>query len=258
VAYAARWSLPNPACLLTGLFLAHFLAAGIVPARAESVIGLTTANSLVAFDSATPGAISAAIPITGIGAETIFDIDRRPENGLLYGFGSAGNLYLVDPITGAATLNAALTGVDLDPGGTRFSIDFNPTVDRLRIISNTGQNLRLTPGTGTTSVDGPLNGASTGAVSVAYTNNIGTATTTVLFYIGPTTPNSLFKHVQPEHRRAGLGGRFGGGQHSGCRIRHFGTLGDRLRDTVAADRQRFEPLHDQPDHWRRQPGRYDR
>ena len=35
-------------------------------------------------------------------------------------------------------------------------------------------------------------------------------------------------------------------------------LGDRLRHAVAADRQRFEPLHDQPDHGRRQPGRYDR
>ena len=75
--YAARWSLPIPAILLTGLFLAHCLAVGMAPARAESVIGLTTANSLVTFDSATPGAISAAIPITGIGAETIFDIDRR-------------------------------------------------------------------------------------------------------------------------------------------------------------------------------------
>jgi hypothetical protein len=50
VTCAARWPLPNPACLLTGFFLAHCLAVGIVPARAESVIGLTTANSLVTFD----------------------------------------------------------------------------------------------------------------------------------------------------------------------------------------------------------------
>ena len=209
--YAARWSLPNPACLLTGLFLAHFLAAGIVPARAESVIGLTTANSLVTFDSATPGAISAAIPITGVGAETIFDIDRRPANGLLYGLGSAGNLYLVDPITGAATLNATLTGVSLDPGATRFSIDFNPTVDRLRIISNTGQNLRLTPGTGTTSVDSPLNGASTGAVSVAYTNNPNSASTTTLYYIGPSTPTSLFNTSNPNAGVLDLVGALGVG-----------------------------------------------
>ncbi len=209
--YAARRSLPSPACLLTSIFLAHCVAVGATPARAELIISLTTANRLVTFDSATPGTTSPAIPITGIGAETIFDIDRRPANGLLYGFGSAGNLYVIDPITGAATLNAALTGVSLDPTAVRFGIDFNPIVDRLRIVSDSGQNLRLTPGTGTTTVDSPLNGASNAAVSVAYTNNTDTATTTMLFYIGPRTPDSLFNTFNPNAGVLGLVGALGVG-----------------------------------------------
>jgi hypothetical protein len=174
-----------------------FMALSSPPARAELIYGLTTANSLVTFDSATPGTVSSALAITGIGTESILDIDIRPANGLLYGLGSAGNLYSINTTTGQATLSASLTGVTLDPNATRFGIDFNPTVDRLRIVSNTGQDLRLTPGTGLTTVDTSLNGAATGAVSVAYTNNSGTATLTTLFYIGPSTPTTLFNTTNP-------------------------------------------------------------
>jgi hypothetical protein len=141
--HSTRWFPSNRACLVCCLSLAFSLAMDAAPVQAESVVGMTSTNSLVTFDSATPGIASAPIPITGIGAETIFDIDRRPANGLLYGLGSAGNLYLINPTTGAATLSATLTGVNLDPNATRFGIDFNPTVDRLRIVSNTGENMSL-------------------------------------------------------------------------------------------------------------------
>jgi hypothetical protein len=166
-------------------------------ADAEFLYGLTTTNSLVTFDSASPGSVSSPLAITGLGTETILDIDLRPANGLLYGFSSAGNLYSINTTTGLATLSASLTGVAIDPNATRVGIDFNTTVDRLRIVTNTGQDLRLTPGTGVTTVDTPLNGAATGAVSVAYTNNNGSATTTTLFYIGPSTPTTLFNTSNP-------------------------------------------------------------
>ena len=208
--YTTRWSLFIRPFLLICLSPAFDLTIGTVPVRAESVIGLTSANSLVTFDSSTPGVVSAAIPITGVGAETIFDIDRRPANGLLYGLGSAGHLYLINPTNGTATLNAALTGVNLDPNATRFGIDFNPTVDRLRIVSNTGQNLRLNPDTGATTIDGPLNGAGSGAVSVAYTNNdTDPATVTTLFYIGPSTPTDTFNTLDPNGGVLNLVGAMG-------------------------------------------------
>ena len=53
---------------------------------------LTNASALVTCDSATPGTVSAPIPITGIGSETIFDIDIRPADTQLYGLSSAGRI----------------------------------------------------------------------------------------------------------------------------------------------------------------------
>lgn len=40
--------------------------------------------------------------------------------------------------------------------GTLFGVDFNPAVDRLRIISDTGQNLGVNFQTSETNVDTPL------------------------------------------------------------------------------------------------------
>jgi hypothetical protein len=208
----SRWPLLSPASLPTCLSLACALIVAGSHARAELVFGLTTSNGLVSFDSATPGAASASVPITGIGAETILDIDRRPANGLLYGLSSAGKIYSINTTTGLATQNAALVGVSLDAAATRFGIDFNPTVDRLRIVSNTGQNLRVTPDTSVTTIDGVLKGAATGAVSVAYTNNDNDpATGTVLFYIGPSTPTTTFNTSDPNDGVLALVGAMGVG-----------------------------------------------
>ncbi len=178
--------------------------------QAEFLVGLTTTNSLVRFDSVTPGVVSNAVAITGIGAgETIFDIDYRPANGLLYGFGSTGSLYAINAATGVATLSATLMGVTLNTNTTRVGIDFNPTVDRVRIVSNTGQDLRLTPGTSATTIDGNLNGAASSAVSVAYSNNVAGATTTTLFYIGSNSFNSLYNTTAPNDGTLSLVGSLG-------------------------------------------------
>ncbi len=79
-----------------------------------------------------------------------------------------------------------------DPSATTFGVDFNPAANALRIVSNTGQNLRqsfvnlgtttLTP----TATDTPLNYTpgtpAMGVVAVAYTNNdLAAATATSLF-----------------------------------------------------------------------------
>jgi hypothetical protein len=84
-------------------------------------------------------------------------------------------VYIVDPSSAEASLRARLN-VALQ--GTQFGVDFNPTVDRLRIVSDTGQNLRANVADGTTTVDGPLNylgpppvSPALGVTGVAYTNN---------------------------------------------------------------------------------------
>nr|MDT0664737.1 DUF4394 domain-containing protein [Micromonospora sp. DSM 115978] len=71
--------------------------------------------------------------------------------------------------------------------GTDFGVDVNPAADALRIVSDTGQNLRFSFAAGTTATDTVLNYSAvtaTGISGVAYTNNDNdAATSTTLFDI---------------------------------------------------------------------------
>ena len=164
-----------------------FALALTAAASAEGLVGLTTTNRLVTFDSATPGTVVAPIAITGLQAnETILGIDFRPANHVLYGLGSTSRLYSLDPPTDAATQIGSAGAFTLS--GTAFGFDFNPTVDRIRVVSNSGQNLRLNPNDGTlTAIDtalayaaGDVNASATPRiVGSAYNNNFSGATTTL-------------------------------------------------------------------------------
>jgi hypothetical protein len=165
------------------------IAVEIGAASNFTVFGVTTTNNLVRFNSARPGAILSTSAITGLQAgETVLAIDFRPATGQLYALGSNSRLYTLNLRTGAATFVAPLS-VQLN--GTAFGFDFNPTVDRIRIVSNTGQNLRVNPTDGVTIVDGtlayagtdPNNRTSPSIVGSAYTNNFAGATTTQLYNI---------------------------------------------------------------------------
>ncbi len=161
---------------------------GAAPTAGFSVIALNTANQLIRFNSNRANApIGSAVTITGLqSGESILGIDIRPATGQLYGLGSSNRLYTINPATGAATAVGAAGAFTLS--GTDFGFDFNPTVDRIRVISDTGQNLRLNPIDGTlTATDPNLNGAATGADAAAYTNSFGGATTTTLYDISSTT-----------------------------------------------------------------------
>lgn len=153
----------------------------------EVAYGLTAAagpiNRLIRFNPATPGVVVSNIAISGLQAgESILGIDFRPMTGELYGLGSTSRLYTIALTTGAAT--------QVGPGpfasvlnGSNFGFDFNPTVDRIRVVSDTEQNIRLNPSTGTTAaVDIALNPAGD-IVAAAYINNFSGATGTTLFDI---------------------------------------------------------------------------
>ena len=167
------------------------LCAGAPMASAELVTGLTVTNTLVTFDGATPGAVSAPVAITGLGAgEFLVAIDRRPATGQLYGLGSASRLYVINTVTGAATQVGSSGAFTLS--GTAFGFDFNPTVDRIRVTTTTTQNLRLNPNDGMLAATdsalayatGDANfGATPRIVGSAYTNNFSGATTTTLYDI---------------------------------------------------------------------------
>ena len=175
-----------------------------------TLYGLTTTNRIVTVNTAFPVLATNDVAVSGLAAgEQLIGIDRRPKTGVIYGvgkLGTAGRLYTVDPATGAATFVATLVaaptatsgrGGPIALTGTEFGFDFNPMADALRIVSDTGQNLRVIPSdrmpasgpallTGDTFTDGALNADATPATGVsaaAYTNNVAGATSTVLYDI---------------------------------------------------------------------------
>jgi hypothetical protein len=176
------------------LSIAAVVAAGLLlaPAGAEAAIvyGLTDNNRLIRFDSATPGVLTGVAPIAGrINNEDLIGIDFRPSDNNLYAVGEFGTIYTINPNTAFAAAAGTLVADPGDPTnpfaglqGSRFGLDFNPQADRLRITSDTGQNLRVNASTGQTFTD--TNITSPGAiVGVAYTNNLPGATSTTLYGI---------------------------------------------------------------------------
>jgi hypothetical protein len=128
------------------------------------------------------------VAITGLGAgETILGMDFRPATGQLYALGSTSRIYIINLTTGVATQVGTDGAFTLN--GTKFGFDFNPVPDRIRVISNTEQSLRLNPNDGTlTASDIPLAyepadpnaGTNPTAGAAAYTNSFAGATSTTL------------------------------------------------------------------------------
>jgi hypothetical protein len=153
--------------------------------RQLDVIGLTVDGKLVRFRECSPKKLrGTAVPVTGLtGADTaLVGIDYRAKDGLLYGVGNGGGIYKFAGAPGVATPDSQLT-VALE--GASFGVDFNPAADRLRVVSDSGQNLRHNLDDDTTTTDQPLKNGDAVAVGVAgaaYTNNDVDATTaTTLF-----------------------------------------------------------------------------
>jgi hypothetical protein len=214
--------------LLVGLLLATALAGcdnifsddddnnnGVPPpgmgVTSGDVFAVTSSNRLVTFNRAAP-ALSTAVNITGLqSGETVLGIDIRPGGmtpGQLYLLGSTGRLYTVDTTSGMATLKSTLSADPTDTtspftalSGTNYGVDFNPAVDRLRVTSDNGQDLRINVDTGATITDGNLNVGGTtrtGITEVAYTSSFATTCRTSLFYLD-TTANTLFTTSDPNN-----------------------------------------------------------
>ena len=132
---------------LSGLFTVN-------AAHAELIYGLNdSGTNIFSFDSTNVGKIQSGRFITGLASnEQMLTIDARPTTGAIYAVGSMGNLYTLNPNTGAAALVAPITGAVVN--GTNFGSDFNPVSsgfsasgDTLRFSSDTGINYRINPAT---------------------------------------------------------------------------------------------------------------
>jgi hypothetical protein len=167
------------------------LAVAAPAASAVPLVALTPANGLLFFDSASPGTTASAT-LSGIpGGETVRAIDGRPRTG---------NLYAVTASTGAAANSVVRTYVV--PRASAFAIpvgasaaalagwgdvpagwDFNPAVDRMRLVNTNDENARINP------LNGALAGNDTDVtpasalVAAAYDRNADGAVTTTLFAI---------------------------------------------------------------------------
>ena len=117
--------------------------------RDEIINAVTEDNQFVRFNAGTPGQLLATRPLTGLrSGEQVVSMDYRVAKGQLFALTSQGRLLRLDPETGAVTPvgtdNERLElPADMEPG-----MDFNPTVDRIRLVGSQGLNMRLHPDTG--------------------------------------------------------------------------------------------------------------
>jgi hypothetical protein len=157
-----------------------------------TVVGLDRGGKrLLEFDADKPGEVWSLGEVKGLGKDTrLVGIDFRVQDDRLYGVGDRGGIYTLN--TNAKARKVSQLTVDLE--GSRFGVDFNPAADRLRVISNTGQNLRHNiddpSAPEETVVDGTLTdptmppSTARGVTGAAYTNNdLDAATATTLFDI---------------------------------------------------------------------------
>lgn len=215
---------------------AHLLNRQPVSAAATAnvIFALTNNNQLLRFAAGSPGTlIGAPLPVTGLqGGETLVGIDFRPATGGLYGLGvngATGRLYLINPATGAA-IQAGAAGAFALPvsagvaAGTDYGFDFNPTVDRIRVVANSRDNFRLHPDTG--GVAGADTALTAGAqvVGAAYDRNFAGATLTTLFGID-STADTLVR----------IGGVDGTPLPNGGAVTTIGNLGVNTNQEVGFD-----------------------
>jgi hypothetical protein len=177
--------------LRAALAAAALAAAGAAPASAILIYGIDVDDNLFSFDSAAPEDVLSGVFVKGLEPnETLLGIDFRVADNQLYALGSFDNLYTLDTATGAATLIGS--GIGLQLSGTAFGFDVNPRADRMRVVSNTDQNLRLNMDTGALASEDPdvfykngdpNFGANPSLVAAAYTNSFAGGVGTRLYVI---------------------------------------------------------------------------
>lgn len=166
-------------------------------ASGQLVFATTSGNQLVTFYTGNPEFIRSQVAITGIPAGyDVVGTDFRNNGGLLYALAYNGTtqtakIYTLNETTGALTAVSADSITPIDLSG-RVAVDFNPTVDRLRVETSNNKNFRLNPITGllaATDMDlnfaagDANNGKNPNIGSVAYTNaRIGATSTTLFAY----------------------------------------------------------------------------
>src|SRR6266511_284372 len=154
-------------------------AAGVTPAVSPNMGQLFTVGSLG----------------TGVDPNGVLGFDISSETGVALASFNRLYMILIDSSKAIAIRVNRSSGFTLN--GNSFGFDFNPVPDRIRLVSDGGQNIRLNPNDGTVANAAPADmplafapgdpnaGQNPGLVGSAYTNSFQGSTTTTLFGINP-------------------------------------------------------------------------
>ena len=209
-----RWSAAATAVLALSAVAAdasHRGGRDRPPSADRMLVATTDQNQLIRFNARNPERIRDIRTITGLPAGvSLQGIDFRPATGDLYGVGSDSVVYRVNPWTGIAVAE----GPAFTPAlrGRAFGVDFNPVPDKIRVVSDDRQNLRLNVDEGNVlSVDKDINPGMPAIVGAAYLNSSFSATrpAATTLYVVDAASDRLFKQDPPNDGTLKEGKRLG-------------------------------------------------
>lgn len=132
----------GPALLLSAC------AVSTASAPKETVYAVTRQHELIHFKADHPGQVLERRALSGLmPGENLRGIDYRVARGVLFALADSGRLYTVDTAQARLVPVATAAPQPWPVQGNVTGVDFNPTVDRIRVVSSSGQNLRLHPET---------------------------------------------------------------------------------------------------------------
>jgi hypothetical protein len=224
------------------------LAAAVpAAASADPAAGITGSADLALFDTASPGGLTSR-PITGLqtGTEKVVGLDTRPATGQLFLItvptGVAANAtvrsYTLDPVTATATFVGSVPGTVPGAADSPTGADFNPVVDRLRVVNAGNENFRVNPNNGALAGDDvnlTYTAPATGPVTaVAYDRNVAPGPPGTIAPPGAlTTLYGIDAGADRLVTIGGVGAESPGGPNGGT-VRAEGALGVAVDDSSDA------------------------
>jgi hypothetical protein len=209
--------------------------------REEIVYGVTASDRLVRFAANEPGRLLSSVPLRGLlVGEDVTGIDFRPATGELFGLTNSNRVLRIDPATGETVQTGDPIDGALFAPGQSVGIDFNPTVDRLRLVNSADDNLRQNPLTFSPIDDTSLSyiatdpnvGVNPNVVAAAYDRNDNNpATASTLFAIDAAL-NQLVRQGAVDGNAADVAG---GGSPNGGLLTTLGSLGVDVTDSAGFD-----------------------
>lgn len=192
--------LSTGAATLVGNFGGGLVVYGLTLVTPVAVMlhGVTDGATLVSFNSADPATILSSVAITGLQpGETIVGMDVQRDDRLL-AVGSTSRLYILDPVTGAAT-ELGLGPFSPALEGAAFGVTFHRTSPwTLRIVSDAEQNLRFDTLTGVISSQPSLSPAGSVVAAVFLPTLASEAPTETLYGIDSASDQLVI--VGEEHK----------------------------------------------------------